>query len=311
MQASWKKFLRRKSKSGSSDPSSPVASGSGGEDSNSSSSSGGGGRSGDSTPTALKKEDSDTGRAIDGLPSPCMTKEQRAEYDAFEAEIQTVVLLEPVDLNALRCMSRMPGGFRSRRIRTSVWPVLLGINDDNIVVDYHKHIAAKHKDFDQVQVDIDRSLWRLDAVLHWSESERDEQRVVMMEIINAILSRNASLNYFQGFHDVVTVFFLVFRDPILTFSAAEAMCSDFIADSMHETFDTISELLKLMFIIIGEFDRPLYNFFVKAESEPYFALSWFLTWFSHDVIVLNDISRIFDALLCSHPSFILYICSAV
>jgi hypothetical protein len=291
MPFSWKRFLRQKSKN-SSGSSSPVAI-SGDE----------GAGAGDSTPRSTASAQDE------GLSS--MNEEQQAEYKAFEAEVETMVLLEPVDLNALRCISRKPGGFRTRRIRTSVWPILLGINDDSIVVDYHKYILEKHKDFDQVQVDIDRSLWRIDAVLHWSDSEREEQRGVMREIINAILSRNTSLNYFQGFHDVVSVLFLVFKDPILTFSATEALCNDFIADSMHETFDTISELLKLMFVIVGEIDRPLYNFFVRAESEPFFALSWFLTWFSHDVIVLKDISRIFDALLCSHPSFILYLCSAV
>jgi hypothetical protein len=107
------------------------------------------------------------------------------------------------------------------------------------------------------------------------------------------------------------VIFLVFDDDVLTFSASEIICMDFICDSMRETFSTMIQLLQLIFVIIRVIDPPLYRFLMLCKSEPVFTVSWFLTWFSHDITILNDAARVFDVLLCSHPSFIIYLCSSV
>ena len=103
----------------------------------------------------------------------------------------------------------------------------------------------------------------------------------------------------------------MFDDDILTFSASEIVCLDFICDSMRDTFSAMIQLLQLIFVIIRVIDPPLYRFLMQSKSEPVFAVSWFLTWFSHDITILNDAARIFDVLLCSHPSFIIYLCSSV
>ena len=234
-----------------------------------------------------------------------------ADMDAFESSIHTLVLQSEVDLEALRRISRTPGGFRDSKIRKYIWPILLGIDDDSIVPNYRDFINENHKDASQIQNDIDRSLWKQDVVLAWSEDHRAKQRKELSEIICSVLSRNKSLSYYQGFHDIVSVFFLVFDDDILTFGATEALCTDFIFDNMRESFSTISEVLYLILAIIGELDKPLFLFLDKCKIEPFFAISWFLTWFSHDISSLNEAARVYDVLLCSHPSFILYLCSSV
>lgn len=43
------------------------------------------------------------------------------------------------------------------------------------------------------------------------------------------------------------------------------------------------------------------------ELPPYYALSWFITWFSHDVPRLESAARLFDAFLSSHPLLPLYV----
>ena len=40
---------------------------------------------------------------------------------------------------------------------------------------------------------------------------------------------------------------------------------------------------------------------------PFFALSWFITWFAHNLQSLAQISRLFDLLLASHPLMPLYV----
>ena len=44
-----------------------------------------------------------------------------------------------------------------------------------------------------------------------------------------------------------------------------------------------------------------------ALETPYFALSWLLTWFAHDVPDLDSIARLFDLFLASHPLMPLYL----
>lgn len=40
---------------------------------------------------------------------------------------------------------------------------------------------------------------------------------------------------------------------------------------------------------------------------PYFALSWYMTWFAHDIDSLEDVSRLFDLFMASHPMMSLYV----
>ena len=42
-------------------------------------------------------------------------------------------------------------------------------------------------------------------------------------------------------------------------------------------------------------------------GQPNFALSWILTWFSHDIKQLRDVQLIFDSILAIHPLFGVYI----
>ena len=52
-------------------------------------------------------------------------------------------------------------------------------------------------------------------------------------------------------------------------------------------------------------------FLPSVISYLYFHRSWLITWFAHDVKKINDIARIYDAILCSHPLYSFYLCAAV
>jgi hypothetical protein len=68
-----------------------------------------------------------------------------------------------------------------------------------------KDSITRSKEWDQVQKDVERSLWRFTQ----DPDLRQAQRVELSRLINAVLVRNPSLHYFQGFHDVASVFLLV------------------------------------------------------------------------------------------------------
>ena len=64
-------------------------------------------------------------------------------------------------------------------------------------------------------------------------------------------------------------------------------------------------------ILIQQTDTLLYKFLTLANVEPFFATSWMITWFAHDVATVAEAARVFDVLLCSHPVYCLYLSAAV
>lgn len=216
-----------------------------------------------------------------------------------------------VDFNTLREMSRRKGGFGSNTVRRRVWPVLLGIGEKDISHKFRSFVDKEHRDVQQIQNDIERSLWKQDCVQEWSKERRRKERRRLEDIINAVLSRNEGLHYYQGFHDICSVFYLVLENDALTFSCIEALAADFIRDDMRENFDGVLEIMKLVFVVIAEVDEELYKYLTAAKAEPFFTISWVLTWFAHEISDIEDIARLYDAILCSHPSYIIYLCSSV
>ncbi len=45
--------------------------------------------------------------------------------------------------------------------------------------------------------------------------------------------------------------------------------------------------------------------------EPYYAISWVLTWFAHDVDEWSTVTRLYDAFLAAHPMLCLYLAAAL
>lgn len=154
-------------------------------------------------------------------------------------------------------------------------------------------------------------MWNIDHGSEWTEPERTNRREALAAIIKAILNKHANLHYYQGFHDIISVFLLVLEEDQLAFALSEATCLQYFIDCMSPNFDNLSELMKLIMLIVEHVDSELFEYLEKSHVEPFFATSWIITWFSHDIKSLEKIARLFDAMLCSHPSYCLYMCAAV
>ncbi len=107
------------------------------------------------------------------------------------------------------------------------------------------------------------------------------------------------------------MFLLVLEDDHIAFALAEVISRDYISDYMNCDFEVVGKSMKMLFVIIKASDSVLHRFLMNAGVEPYFATSWLLTWFSHDLSFISDAARVYDALLCSHPLFCYYLCAAV
>jgi hypothetical protein len=45
--------------------------------------------------------------------------------------------------------------------------------------------------------------------------------------------------------------------------------------------------------------------------QPFYAISWVLTWFAHDVDQWATVTRLYDAFLAAHPMLCLYLAAAL
>ena len=225
------------------------------------------------------------------------------------AQMERLLNTQPVDLDALFTVSRLPGGFLRNDLRKKIWPKFLGINRYD-TPDFESF--AEKEVPQQIRCDVERSFWSFNHSKDWSTEKLEEKRRLLGNIITAVLARNSDLYYYQGFHDVCVVFIEIFEDePDLAFAIIETVSKHFLKDFMGSDFRTVTSILPLLLQIVKKVDIKFHAFLSKALTEPYFATSWLITWFSHDIKDLNSVARIFDGLLTSHPLFSLYVSVSV
>lgn len=172
----------------------------------------------------------------------------------------------------------------------------------------HEKIT-KHSQYDQVEKDVDRSMWKYTKLL--TEAERQYKRRQLSRLMNSILSTQ-SLHYFQGFHDICTVFLLVCGEHISAMCCSQ-MVQFYLRDFMNTaSLEPVLQILKLIFVIIRQEDAILAKHLQDSSNdEGHYALPWVLTWFSHVVEELPYIARLFDLFLASHPLLPMYLATAI
>ncbi len=80
---------------------------------------------------------------------------------------------------------------------------------------------------------------------------------------------------------------------------------------MQKTMSATSEMLQLVFDLLQMTSPEIWARFQALNFEPFFALSWFLTWFTHILSDQNDIHRLYDLFLASDPTMLIYLSVSV
>jgi hypothetical protein len=241
------------------------------------------------------------------IPRPTKQEKRRSETVQLVNE-----LLLAGDVVQLRKVASARG-LVSSSLRKRAWQYLLGTRGMDIYghdsATYLDQAGASHKDAAVVDADVDRSLWKYNT--GWSDQERNSERNKLKNMINACVEGNRQgVFYYQGLHDVASVLLLVCGE-----GAAHGMLHRLmrchLRDCTRSTIDPAIRTLRLLYPILRHADEELYTFIhglnEPALEMPYFALSWYMTWFAHDVDSLDDISRLFDLFLGSHPMMPLYV----
>lgn len=283
---------------------------------------------------------------------------RRASRGAHIRALDACLAHQPdIDTAKLRALSMR--GFEDAARRRIAWPLLLGVDvaqmdsqadrvraaastaarpaqanetSSNVTIaapspppapyDYYTGVIYQHKYYDQIEKDINRSMFHFDCTRVLREKTRGVSRQALARIIHTVFSRHAELHYIQGFHDIASVFLLVCHDATdpshpfdrssnargeeLAFRLTERLALLHIRDSLRPSLDTVVEVLSLIFPLLRVADPEVHDFLVRTNVQSFFTLSWILTWFSHNLERFDDICRVFDFFLSSHPLMPLY-----
>ncbi|KAG0253445.1 hypothetical protein DFQ27_007412 [Actinomortierella ambigua] len=212
------------------------------------------------------------------------------------------------DVATLQRLSVTGAGFVNDGIRRRAWPLLLRTIKGRHKEEFEDDKPSK--DEEQVRLDVLRSFTHLASDPNVREAVRRKRQDELSEVIIDVLKRHPRLSYYQGFHDVCTCLITVLGKESATL-AAECMALVFFRDCMLDNLEPVLDQLSLMMGIFRLEDPEVLEFLNRSDTLPFFALSWVITWCSHDLQDFEKVARVYDFFLCSNPLMPVYFAAAV
>ncbi|KAJ1968486.1 GTPase-activating protein gyp8 [Dispira parvispora] len=202
-----------------------------------------------------------------------------------------------VDYRAIQRRACQPTqGFETNLLRRVLWPL---VSFQGLL-----HVTTwpvpTHADETVLRLDIGRTHFPLNP----------HQQSQLETLLAGVLRRHPWLHYYQGLNDVCTVFLLVLGEK-LALGVCERVLLLYFRDFMSRDFHHVHTFLGCIYSLIQAEDTALYQRIIEVELPPYFATSWLLTWFSHDIAKVDLIYRLFDYFLTRHPLMSVYFSAAL
>ncbi|KAF9693426.1 hypothetical protein EKO04_008697 [Ascochyta lentis] len=208
-------------------------------------------------------------------------------------------------------------GLVSDSLRRKAWPMLLGCVDADAGPGAGVGAGAHgektpwqdlpaHREEGQVGLDVNRAFVYYPK--HDSEKELDRHKCELSSVILDVLRRHPALSYFQGYHDIVQVFYLVLG-PHAAPRAAARLSLLRIRDFMLSSLEPAIAQLELLRPLLQHADPRLYAHLPQSSAT--FALAGTITMFAHNITEYKDITRLFDFFLARHAIMPLYFFAAV
>ncbi|KZM22728.1 Rab GTPase activator [Ascochyta rabiei] len=216
------------------------------------------------------------------------------------------------DVAALVGLCTSTHGLVSDGLRRTAWPILLGCRntdtdtDSETDTDTHADDLPAHREEGQVALDVNRAFVYYPK--HDSEKELDHRKRELSMVILEVLRRHPALSYFQGYHDIVQVLYLVLGVRAAPRAAARLSLLR-IRDFMLSSLEPAIAQLELLRPLLQHADPVLYTHLPKSSAT--FALAGTITMFAHNITVYKDITRLFDFFLAHHAVMPLYFFAAV
>lgn len=136
-----------------------------------------------------------------------------------------------------------------------------------------------------------------------------EDLLQVLESVLEVPPRCGSMRYFQGLHDVAGILLLNLADNRLASTLLRRLCHSHFREALRDDdFVSLLSFLKATLLpLLHKFDPELHNILSPDEVMlPTVVLPWIITWCLHDIADPQTSSRLVDALLCGHSTFVLY-----
>ncbi|XP_023946440.2 TBC1 domain family member 20 [Bicyclus anynana] len=216
-----------------------------------------------------------------------------------------------INLEQWQNFAKSKAGLISDEYRRQIWPLLVGVTEDEMTDPPSLDDLSKHSEYHQVVMDVNRSLKRFPPGIPY------EQRVALQDqltvLILRVIMKYPHLKYYQGYHDVAITLLLVCGErasfPLLCRLSYGPGAP--LAPFMQATLQPTQHLLNYVFPVIRRADDRLADCLDKAGVGTMFALPWYLTWFGHSLNRYADVVRLYDYFLCAPPLFPVYVTAAL
>lgn len=109
----------------------------------------------------------------------------------------------------------------------------------------------------------------------------------------------------QGLHEIAGVLLLQVGQNV-SYHLLVQLAQGHLRDSTRQTLDAVIESLQLLYSILKAADSVLADHIMATGIEPFFAISWVITWFAHHVSP-DLVARLFDLFIASHPLMPVYL----
>ncbi|KAK4320045.1 hypothetical protein Pmani_009066 [Petrolisthes manimaculis] len=223
-------------------------------------------------------------------------------------QIKGALSSNPLDLEALRELAISEGGLVKDEMRRRAWPRLMKKEQVEAAPKPLLEIVKNHKDYQQVVLDVQRSLKRFPPGID------DDYRLVLMDqltiLIIRVLMKHPHLNYYQGFHDVAITFLLVMGEDI-GYEMVEQLSVTHLSEFMRPTMERTTYYLTYLYPILKRADPNLYKFINDSGVGTMFCLPWLITWFAHTLSDYRNVVRLYDFFLATPYLMPMYIAAAI
>ncbi|KAL8570500.1 hypothetical protein ACOMHN_034535 [Nucella lapillus] len=250
----------------------------------------------------------DIQRTMDMYVNGSPRRQRRAFHRQKARRIEGLLQQDPVDVSELRQQAISHGGLLNAELRRKVWPLLTNVNPSNITPKPDDEVLKSHRDYDQVVLDVNRSIKRFPPGME--ESHRLSLQDRLVEVIMRVLVKHPELHYYQGYHDICVTFLLVV-DADMAFALVEKLSLSHLRDFLEPTMERTQQLLDYIPPLIRRANPELLQYMEGAELGNVFCISWLLTWFGHVLSDIESILRIFDFFIACHPLMPVYVMGAV
>ncbi|XP_064598713.1 TBC1 domain family member 20-like [Liolophura sinensis] len=224
------------------------------------------------------------------------------------SSIQKCLESDPVDITSLRQLAISRGGLINDELRRKVWPELLGVDVSSIPPKPDQSVLIAHRDYNQVVLDVNRSLKRFPPGME--EEKRLGLQDQLVDVIMRILVNHNELHYYQGYHDICVTFLLVVGED-LTFALVDQLSTNHLRDFMDVNMERTNHILNYLYPIVEQASPKLCEFMERSEVGTIFCLSWLITWYGHVLTEFRHIVRLYDFFIACHPLMPIYLCAAI